>query len=392
MITNKYNRSIISILIYLIVFAIAFTNEYLQFYFFKNNDLVSHIDRILPIINGTYFIPHPLFHYTIYGLYSIMKHIIPSISIGIVAVIFSSICVTTIYHFTFLILKYFLKEYYSIFSLQLFSFILIIVISIYIPCFNRNFYLGQWSPNIWHSPTMFLLKPFALISAVLMALLLQYKELTFKKQFILSTCLCLSALAKPSFVFSFLPAIALYQLIYNPLNFKLHKKLLFIVLPTLLVLVWQYFSTYFLDISSTLDLKDKIIFTYFGVTKLYTSNVFISLLLAIAFPTLVCLIDFKAFLKNKILILMWLNTFIAYLQSSFLAEEFKFDQAAFSFGYSISLTLLFIFSLIHFLQLIKIEQNNSQTKYCYYFVWLLLYIHLISGVCYYCANIFFNIY
>jgi hypothetical protein len=379
--------------VYLLVLVVALLTEYHQVYYQEGFDMMAHIRRIMPIVNGTYFLPHPLFHYTVYGIFSVLQLCHLHVTLEDVAFIFTSICILFIFHLTYKTLRYFIDSKVNDIALLLCSFALIMVMAVYVPFFSHNVYLGQWSPNIWHSPTMFLLKPFAIIAALLMGVYLTKTELKNKGQYItLSLCLALSAFAKPSFVFSFFPAIGIFILLYRRTNIKVYKQVFFIVLPTLLVLVWQYFSTYFADITTTTDLKDKIVLTFFGVTKLYSPNVFISLILAIAFPLAVVCVDFKNAIKNKILILMWLNAFVAYLQSSFLAEEFKFEQAAFSFGYSISLTILFIYSLVHFLQFVTERKQAGYFKLKSILVWSIFGLHFVAGVYYYYNMFFYNNY
>ena len=79
--------------------------------------------------------------------------------------------------------------------------------------------------------------------------------------------------------------------------------------------------------------------------KLYTPSVTISTLLALAFPLSVLLLGDERTRKNIFLKMAWLLTLVSYFQYAFLAEEQKFEQGAFGFGYDISLFILFTVTL-----------------------------------------------
>lgn len=56
---------------------------------------------------------------------------------------------------------------------------------------------------------------------------------------------------------------------------------------------------------------DEIIFDFFGVWRLFTPNVLISILLANAFPLSLLVFRFKNVVHNNYLILAWFNLLIA---------------------------------------------------------------------------------
>jgi hypothetical protein len=136
-------------------------------------------------------------------------------------------------------------------------------------------------------------------------------------------------------------------------------------------------------------MKDQIIFTNFGVLKLYTPSIFISLILAIGFPLSILMLDFRSALKDDLLIMSFLNTIFGYLQAAFLAEKFKFDGAAFTFGYSLSLFLLLVFSLVFFIRWMDRQTIISwKVKFKAGFCALMFSLHLISGIIYLINNFY----
>lgn len=66
---------------------------------------------------------------------------------------------------------------------------------------------------------------------------------------------------------------------------------------------------------------DEIIFDFFGVWRLFTPNVLISILLANAFPLSLLVFRFKNVVHNNYLILAWFNLLIAIGQFGFFAEK-----------------------------------------------------------------------
>lgn len=382
---SKSVNAIIKIAFYLILATIVFILFYVQAHSsgFKT-DTNSHVARIMPIIKGEYYLPHSMLHYLTFGIYSLCYWLSIKISLLNVMILLETFLVVLIVEIIYKILKFYLENKYSEPILLLIAVSLIFITSIYAPFFNKLLYLGQWSPNTWHNPTTFIIKPIAICCMFGIYLFIQEHKFTKNKIFIvlLSAIFTLSIWAKPSFAISFYPALFIFLLVFHAKKYKLYLNIFLILLPSVIFLVIQYLRTYYVQIENTTDLKDNIIFTFFGVTRLYTSNIFISLILAIAFPLSILIMDFKNVRKNHILILAWLNIIIAYLQSSFLAEKFKFNQAAFVFGYNLALFFLFIFSFIHFLDYIRVKSEKKE-KIIGSILLIVFFLHLYSGVYYY---------
>ncbi|MFN8207840.1 MAG: hypothetical protein U0T82_10605 [Bacteroidales bacterium] len=349
------------------------------------SDIPQHSDIIDSVINGTYNVPHPMYHYIVFGLSKFLELLHLPHSYNQAGILFLTFWMGVLAYTIFRILCYYLSGSMSRIYISLLTVALIFVTSFYPFAFNHNLYLGQWSPNIWHNPTMFMVKPFAFL-AVFLFLYWEsnYNVNSYKLPVYLSVTTIFSLAAKPSFVFFFLPAIFVFLLIYiKKFNISFYKMLVLSFLPAFCYLLLQYFSTYFLQNNGSPGLKDEIVFTLWGVTKLYTSHVFISLILALAFPLFVVLSDLRGFSRDRSLIFAWLCTFFAYLQASFLAEQVKFTQGNFTFGYSLSLSILFIFSVIHLFQAWNKNKRTLVKKLINICGLMLLFGHLFSGVYYY---------
>ena len=110
-------------------------------------------------------------------------------------------------------------------------------------------YIGYFTPNIFHNPTLILLKPIALLHFVLFCTVLKDNHKNYSGSTIyiaLGLLLALSAIAKPSYIVIFLPSIGLVVLanmIFRQYPAISPIRLMLIcgtLLPGLAVLLWQY--------------------------------------------------------------------------------------------------------------------------------------------------------
>jgi hypothetical protein len=254
-----------------------------------------------------------------------------------------------------------------------------IAIAIFLPFFNRDMYLGQWSPNIWHSPTMTLLKPFALVSFLWFIQILKDRS-AIKPYFLIlvSISLLIGTFVKPSYIICLIPAVGIYLFIFHYKQTDLYMKLFWVFLPSLLLLAYQYLETYSLSETNSY-FHDNIKLTWFGVTKMYTKSVFVSTLLVTAFPLSVLVMKYKGIRKNIPLLFSWILWTVSFLISGLLAEQYKFSQGAFIFSYIICLFILYVFSVGEYL--------NWFSEFKKYYlritiIGLILSYHLISGILY----------
>jgi hypothetical protein len=286
------------------------------------------------------------------------------------------------------ILKYFLSSKLNDRWLFFLTSILTFVTAIYVPFFNENVYVGQGSPNIWHSPTYLILKPFASCAFLLFILFAEnarYRNSIFYAG-LLSLTTALSALIKPNFVIVFMPAILIFLIIRFYGKISLYMKSFIVLLPTLCVLLYQYYTSY----SSDKVAEGSIIISFFGVWKLYSPNIFFSILLGLAFPlSVLALRPINILKNNNFLLASWIMVIVGILQASFLAESGpRFKDWNFFWGYNIALHIIFIFSLIELASTADISGKVSE-KIKVFFPIFLLFLHMISGG-YYFSKIFFG--
>ncbi len=338
------------------------------------SDLGAHIQFMKQHFEQGRRLDHPFFHYVTYYISQLFSFNLVATAIVILtlSVLISAIII-------FLILNESLRNDYSENIILFFTFCLMIVSAIYLPFFNKNIYLGQSSPNVWHNPTTVVVKPFAFLSILLFIYLLNIENT--KKLIMFSileaALIAISVSAKPNFFMSFFPAVYIFLLLRVNLFKKYFWKFTVISIPALAILAWEYFMRF------EEGGESKIIIDFLGVWSHYTPNVFISLLLLIAFPISVLIFYFKKVIKNDFLVLSWLVFLIALLQYSIFAEAYPHHyHGNFGWGRQIILPMVFTFSVVEFMKLIKEPHRNKWGRYKKYFVSLCFSLHVISGLCY----------
>lgn len=346
-----------------------------------SSDLPKHINLAIQFLTGESSHTHPGFPPLI-GIFHILK-----LSYSDSAILVLAITVTVISILIYRILVNLLKDMYSEEQVLFFSLALIIVTAIYVPFFNKDIYLGQGSPNVWHSPTLLVVKPFSILSIFFTVQFLSSKrhQDSYKFMFILAILFFISSLMKPNFIIAFLPGLFIFlvmkQIKNKELNLRLNLKLCLISLPTVFILLWQYLIKF-----DSVEGKSKIIIFLFAVWGRLTPNPIISLLLLIAFPLAILIFRFKKVIKDDYIILSWICFGVALAQYIVFAESAPmFSHGNFGWGRIIMVHILFVFSTVEFLKWIKSISINTVTWELVqiYVTSTLLSLHIVSGLFYF---------
>lgn len=229
--------------------------------------------------------------------------------------------------------------------------LLLIAGPLYAPFFNRHIYLGQGSPNAWHNPTVLTVKPLMILAIPLAASLLEdtLGPGSLLRVFSLTVLLGLSLLAKPNFVLAFAPALLIFLFWKCGLSGRAILRMLIIVVPVAGILLLQYHGTYEAGEKSG---SGGIIFDFLGVWRLYSPNVFVSILLAVAFPLSVLIFRYRQIMDSKTLFMKLSLIFllIALLQAASLAEAGPtYAYFNFMWGYQLALYAVFAAGLAEFM-------------------------------------------
>lgn len=261
---------------------------------------------------------------------------------------------------------------------------LLFVTALYMPWFNKEVYLGQSSPTIWHNPTNLAVKPVALLCFLCFVKLYQERD----KVRILplataSSLLLLSCFVKPSFIQGFLPAVVIFlvlELIPNrgsSFVFSLKAALMFI--PSGLYFIIQYFMMFGGEENRRIGIQP------FAVIKLDSPNPLISILIGIAFPLFVLIaLGAKRVFLDKPLWLAVLFYVISLLEFILFIEETEPAAGNFEWCMQLAMFTLFIMTAIRF------YQNTWEKKWIWITGNLLFLYHVISGIWYYIWILLFS--
>ncbi len=323
---------------------------YYQFYNLPKSDLSDHIKLIELIIQHQYHVPHAGFHYCTLFI-SKCFHLSREYS----AIILLCVFVLISFIITFYTLRYFLKEIYSERLLILISVFLHLVTPIFLPILNTTIYFGQGSPNIWHSPTFIMAKPFVLTCILLVIPVIgdQKNRSLIRNIFLIGLLLLVSVYFKPNFALAFIPALGLFVLIKYRSEFKKYVLSFFIVLPAIILLGYQFFSTYFIPDNKMAGTGDQIIFSFLGAWNVHTPCIPLSILRGIIFPAMVYFFRKSEVEKNDYLTISWIFYIVAVIEASLFAEKESFFAFNFGNGYNFSLIPLYTFSAIELLKWMK---------------------------------------
>jgi hypothetical protein len=245
-------------------------------------------------------------------------------------------------------------------------------------------YLGYVGITSYHSPTMYLLKPLALLEFILAYRCFNNSPPLNNYEIMAAGILSLSStFVKPVLSICLLPALGIFT-IYNLFQ-KRYVNLRAIILgfgiPIVLTLTWQFMVTYQSNDGSGVGLAP---FVVMGGYSKYLVGKF---LLSFLFPALVLYFNFEQARKDPRLILSWLVFGVGIFFTYFLGESGKrLGDGNFVWSGEISLFLLFAVSTLFCLDtplLTKKSANILLTG------WML---HVVFGGMYYFYCAFNNSY
>jgi len=333
------------------------------------SDTFEHILLLKQYFNENKYLPHPMWHYGTYIVSGLFQTTYENS-----AVVFSTFIMAV-----WLLIIQILTERMDIHSysyqktIKLFTVLIIIFIGpLILPPYDYIIYQGKGSPNIWHNITLWMLKPFAILSII--SLIYAQKEDSFKYYLIALILSVLSLFAKPSFVLVFLPALFILTIFNKKLLWQKSFLLFLASLTFFSFLILQY------QFSHTFS-ESEIIFDFLGVWSSSSSNILLSIVLALAFPLLFLLFQQNQ-LKELKFQLLWIQLILSILLYAFFAQSGKqYFHANFSWSYMITMSLLYVFSIIKF-----ITEYHLIPIYKRYLLSSILFLQTLVGV-YYFINI-----
>ncbi len=244
---------------------------------------------------------------------------------------------------------------------------------IYLPGILRD-YLGVFSGNPYYNATYMAARPFAVVAFFQFALLLdKYEEgylakqsdgsrgVTLKEYLLFAISLLLATMAKPSFTIVLVGAAGLIML------FRLLKScfknlvptvwLGLCFLPTFGALLYQYSGVFVPDGGT----EGGIGFTFGEVWAEYCQNIPLAIGLAVGFPILVFILNYKELKANTLYRFSWQIYWMGFAMAFFLYEKgFRKEDFNFCWGYMYGIFFAFIGALLVLLQATAIYFSGKQ--------------------------------
>lgn len=375
------------------------------------NDYSAHVHVILGLFRGAspwdgwVAAPHCLWHLTVLFLFEVLK--LPLAS--------SAAFATSVYTlFYYLILHWVIcrvteyagrKEAAFVSSMIAFSFCF--VQALYFDWLDTGGdYLGVFSPNPLHNPTQMGLQGFIVLAFCLVVDLLSYEndreyrpiffhvESGSRKYYaLLAVILFLSTVMKPTFAEMFIPTVAFFMLgswiarlirrDAPALYFRKCLVMLLCALPSLLYMLIQYLVFFFFE-GAAYSEGGLIITKWLEVWKLFSDNVFLSVLLGMAFPIYILLLDVRFFLKSVPGRLAVLGYGIAFLEAGILGEEgSRMSHGNFLWPLMSGMLLFWLVALLRLIVLERVGEYTGVRKGMLLFGWFLFFCHLCCGLSFY---------
>ena len=263
--------------------------------------------------------------------------------------------------------------------------------AIYVPFFNKEPYLGQGTPNIWHNPTTIAVRPIALLIFVLVgSMIIKAQKENFEngisvgRGILTGFLLVLSCLAKPSFVQVFYPAIftlmVIWLILYKGRNLKTAVQLFLVCLPSLVVMIMQFVISFYSGNGNS----GGITIAPFVVAGARTRSIPISMLLLLAFPLLMLILSL---IKKSVSwedILSWLMLLWGLVWRLLLAEKGeRIYHGNFSWGYMLAVYLVWFTAVRNYLKFYFSEQMTGNKRGVGFVLsTVVLVLHFLSGIYY----------
>lgn len=369
-------KLLLSVILFIVTYAIV-----LKLSFDHLGDYDAHIEWALDLFAGVNpATVYPFWHFCVRVLYGFCHLFIP-VTPEYIAAYFTGAVNVTVY----LIVSDIIKNRGCPFS-ELISFPLMFVTPIYLPWYNRYIYLGQVSPNTWHSPTALMIRPFAVLAFFMICDIcekIRKKEnISLKSYISLLVVLLLGVLSKPVFFQSAVPALGIYIVVIL-IHEKAEgfKKYLFLVLtfvPSFVVVLFQFIISFYSDNGSGVG------FGWMEVWKHYAGHPLFSMLIALMFPFLYILLNCRTAFRDISIRLSSLLVLSGFLEFAILYEKGdRKNHLNFSWALNLSYFLIWIATSCRFFSDLKIMEKNDRCAVTKYTVLLIVWlVHFACGIYY----------
>lgn len=266
---------------------------------------------------------------------------------------------------------------------------------------------GVYSMNPIHNPSQLSMRPFAMLCFCFVYDIwnkhqdVNYRgvflnvEKGLKKAYIyLAIALFFSVITKPVFAEMFIPAVAfimLGQWLKRILKkdasvteyFKHCLHMFYCAIPALLYILLSFLG-YFIFGGSYASDSGFVITKWMEVWSMFTENVALSILLGMAFPLFLVLLDVRFYFKDNLGKLALVGYVIGFLEAALLGEGgMKLTHGDFLWPMMAGMQLMFMASTLHLLSLENANANTKIKRLLIDMAWLLFCLHVFFGLLYY---------
>lgn len=208
-----------------------------------------------------------------------------------------------------------------------------------------------WTPNTWHNPTEFAVRPFAVFAFLIIVELLDEfkdsKKTNVSQYIILSIMLLLSNLAKPNFAQIIIPGLGLYLIIllfknHDLRTLKLFGCMLLSFVPCFLMTIIQFTTQFLLDDGTTetigyaIKWMDYLNYSLGG--KIYL------IILFIFFPLVVFALEYRSVIRTDIMLAVCMSVSAFFEMALFEETGGYFYNGDFTWGFILSEFFLYMVS------------------------------------------------
>lgn len=259
---------------------------------------------------------------------------------------------------------------------------------IYLPGIKYK-YLGVFTPNPFHNATYMAARPFAILAFFKYGELLPVYEQPnagreHKRDYILfALYLLLATMTKPSFTIVLVGAagiLMLWRMFRSRFrNFVPTVWLGVCFIPTFMDLLYQFRGVFVPQEGQ----EGGIGFTFGHVWAQYCGNLPLAIGLAIGFPILVLLLNYKELHKDSIYRFSWQVYVMSFLMAFFLYEKgFREVDFNFSWGYMYGIFFAFVGALLVLLRATA-NADTRKRRIVVAVQWMAYLWHLVCGVYYF---------
>jgi len=237
-------------------------------------------------------------------------------------------------------------------------------------------YFGYIGINSSHNPTIIALKPFVILISMAAAGALNGVKQPLPLALLTVGAVIFSTLIKPSYIICLLPAAGIFSLIQVVLHRKIDLPFLFfsIALPAVLVLAYQFLSTYGSN-------EIGIIFSPLTVMRNSSDWLLAKFILSAWFPLLASVLYFNELRASTPMLLAWLTFAFGTAYTYLLAEGgWRIFHGNFVWSGEISLFVLFAVTTLFFF---KQQGSNGPARKWQSIFWIGFLPHIVCGVIYF---------